>query len=91
MFPGHCIPIPADLYNNIDRKRWTYGTTTILYDNDTYVQIVDLVSQFIPAIQNITGGSLLMMVQLISKTMVNRSRAQGTDPMNVVPETQLCE
>ncbi|KAE8151805.1 bifunctional solanapyrone synthase [Aspergillus avenaceus] len=69
--------------------RWTYMTTTILLDNQTYVDTIDIVSQSNAAIKQITGGSLVIMAQPISKSMVDASRAIGGDPMNVTPAAQM--
>ncbi|KAI0846070.1 oxidase/Diels-Alderase [Daldinia vernicosa] len=73
--------------------RWTYAATTIAFDNststETYEGLIDVFSQFSSRVQNVTGGSLAPMVQPVSKSMVDQSRALGDDPMNVEDRAQL--
>lgn len=65
-------------------------TTTVLYNRQTYIDLVDVVAQSNEAMKKIAGGSLVIMAQPISQSMVNQSRARGEDPMNVTPTAQLC-
>ncbi|KAI1389021.1 oxidase/Diels-Alderase [Hypoxylon trugodes] len=69
--------------------RWTWGATTLGLDKDTYAGLIAVFSEFVPRIQNITGGTLAPMIQPISKTMVENSRVLGDDPMNVDPDPQI--
>ncbi|KAI2785053.1 oxidase/Diels-Alderase [Daldinia loculata] len=72
--------------------RWTYAATTLAFDNnskETYEGLIDVFSQFTSRIQKVTGGSFAPMVQPISKSMVDKSRALGEDPMNVEAKAQL--
>lgn len=74
-------------------RRWTYAATSLAFDNntDTYTGLIDIFSQYTSRIEKITGGSLAPMVQPISKTMVEQSRALGEDPMGVESKAQLCK
>ncbi|KAJ3498514.1 hypothetical protein NLG97_g1069 [Lecanicillium saksenae] len=70
--------------------RWTYAATTALLDKDTYVGIVDIISGFNERMQKIASGTLALMTQPISKSMVLASnRRVGGDPLGVRREAQL--
>ncbi|KAK6950570.1 hypothetical protein Daesc_008898 [Daldinia eschscholtzii] len=74
--------------------RWTYAATTLAFDSnskETYQGLIDVFSQFKSRIQKIPGGSFAPMVQPISKSMIDKSRAIGEDPMNVEARAQLCK
>ncbi|RYP51844.1 hypothetical protein DL768_002920 [Monosporascus sp. mg162] len=69
--------------------RWTYGTTTLYLDRETYVGLVNVISKFVPRVQGVQSGTLALMAQPISKSMAEASRERGGDPMNVTPRDQL--
>ncbi|KAF7538399.1 hypothetical protein G7054_g2974 [Neopestalotiopsis clavispora] len=72
-----------------DLARWTYGETTMYLDKDAYVELVDVVSDFIPRVQAVNSGTLALMAQPISKSMIAQSSQRGDEPMNVTPREQL--
>ncbi|KAI0199504.1 oxidase/Diels-Alderase [Astrocystis sublimbata] len=69
--------------------RWTWAATTLALDKNTYAGLISVFSEFVPRIQNVTGGTLAPMVQPISTSMVMNSRKLGDDPMNVDAVPQL--
>ncbi|KAI1462947.1 oxidase/Diels-Alderase [Daldinia caldariorum] len=103
--PFFQLPILADYtqvfdnfyeFANIDIPyavpRWTYAATTLAFDSnssETYQGLIDVFSQFKSRIQKIPGGSLAPMIQPVSKSMIDKSRALGDDPMNVEAKAQL--
>ena len=72
-------------------SRWTYGVTTVYLDSAAYIGLVDVISEFLPRVKEIQSGTLALMAQPISKSMVQLSRDRGDDPMNVTLREQLCK
>jgi hypothetical protein len=60
-------------------------------DKESYVGLIPVISKFIDRVRSVNSGTLALMAQPISKSMVDESRARGSDPMNVKPQAQLCK
>lgn len=63
----------------------------MLLDKESYVGLISVISEFIERVQSVNSGTLALMAQPISRSMVEESQAKGSDPMNVTPEPQLCK
>ncbi|KAI3316473.1 oxidase/Diels-Alderase [Xylariaceae sp. AK1471] len=70
--------------------RWTYGAISLYLDAEAYAGLVDVVKQFNLRVHQVQSGTLVLMPQPISKTMVEQSRRKGDGPLhNVAPREQL--
>ncbi|ROT40790.1 oxidase/Diels-Alderase [Sodiomyces alkalinus F11] len=58
-------------------------------DRDAYVGLVSVLSEFVARVQSVTSGTLALMAQPISQSMVDESLARGSDPMAVTAQAQL--
>lgn len=58
-------------------------------DKETYKGLIPIIARFSSRVQQLQSGTLALMVQPISKSMVEASRARGFDPMQVEAQAQL--
>ncbi|KAF2180129.1 bifunctional solanapyrone synthase [Zopfia rhizophila CBS 207.26] len=61
--------------------RWTQGATTFLLDEATYVDVGRLCQNASNTLSAIQGGTMILMPQPISKSMVTGSWKRGPNPM----------
>ena len=72
--------------------RWTWGTTTIYFDNQTYVDVANIaVAEAAVLLANVTGGTLVLFPQPISISMIEAAASRGDNPLGLVARPQLCE
>lgn len=70
---------------DIDRvvPRWAFGATTFLLDSDTYVDVARIAQNATANLATINGGSMVLMPQPISSSMITESTSRGANPMTV--------
>lgn len=78
-------------FTNVHLIRYIYAAMTIYYDEDAYQGLLDNVYSAQDEVKKLQGGTLLFTPQPISRSMVQKSRALGRDPMNIQDKTQLCK
>lgn len=71
------------LNEQVDRvvHRWTLGATTLLLDEATYVDVGRLAQETATSLTSINGGTMVLMPQPISSSMVSQSTSRGSNPM----------
>jgi hypothetical protein len=78
---------------DVDRvvPRWTYGATTLFLDNTTYVDIARITQEQSTQLSALNGGSMVLMPQPISESMIEESISRGENPMtqNLVKKPQM--
>jgi hypothetical protein len=78
---------------DIDRvvPRWTFGATTLLLDNATYVDVAKITQEQSTQLSVLNGGSMVLMPQPISVSMIEESKSRGMSPMtkNLVKKPQM--
>lgn len=68
---------------DVDRvvPRWTYGATSFLLDNSTYVDVARVAYNATANLATINGGTMVLMPQPISVSMIVESKSRGASPM----------
>jgi hypothetical protein len=80
----------------VDRvvPRWTLGATTYYLDEATYVDVGRIVQNASALLSSINGGSMVLMPQSTSQSMVTESTSRGTSPivssLNATAQMWLC-
>ncbi|KAF2473017.1 bifunctional solanapyrone synthase [Lindgomyces ingoldianus] len=71
------------LAEQVDRvvPRWTFGATTFFLDNETYVDAARISQIAAERLSTVNGGTMVLMPQPISKSMIKASRERGENPM----------
>lgn len=64
---------------------------TLYYDEAAYQGLLNIVYSAQDEIKKMQGGTLLLTPQPISRSMVQKSRALGRDPMNIQDKAQMCK
>jgi hypothetical protein len=74
--------------------RWTFGATTVYLDENTYVDVARIAQNATTDLATINGGTMVLMPQPISTSMISESTAQSTSPMvlglNATAQLWLC-
>ncbi|PQE03940.1 6-hydroxy-D-nicotine oxidase protein [Rutstroemia sp. NJR-2017a BVV2] len=61
--------------------RWTWGATTFYLDEATYVEVAQICQNATAGLAGINGGTMVLMPQPISTSMISESLARGESPM----------
>ncbi|MCJ1377216.1 hypothetical protein MMC17_000308 [Xylographa soralifera] len=69
--------------------RWSYGYTNLWLDNVTYVDILNICQEQGTKLAGVNGGTLVIIPQPISKTMVDASQNTGGNPLGLRSRAQL--
>ena len=60
-------------------------------DSPTYVEAAQICRNQSTKLQNITNGTLVLLPQPISKSMIAAASSTGSNPMNITPREQMCK
>ncbi|KAL6702551.1 hypothetical protein ACN47E_001548 [Coniothyrium glycines] len=76
---------------DIDRvvPRWTFGATTFYLDEKTYMDAAKIAQDAVQRLSAVNGATLVLMPQPISRSMVQKSRANGDTPFAVHDREQM--
>jgi hypothetical protein len=61
--------------------RWTWGASTFYLDDATYVEVAQICQNATARLVGINGGTMVLMPQPISESMISESISRGTNPM----------
>lgn len=91
--PGRRIPHLHVKFvsTNSGWRRWTFGATTFFLDNETYVEVGKISQEASKKMAAINGGTMVLMPQPISMSMIKASQARGRNPMNLTCREQMCK
>jgi len=71
--------------------RWTWGSTGFYLDKEAYIEVAKICQRATTKLAAINGGTMVLLPQPISKSMVTESNARGGGPMKVQNREQLCK
>jgi hypothetical protein len=78
---------------DVDRTvpRWTFGATTLFLDHATYVDVAQIAQEQSTQLSTLNGGSMVLMPQPISESMIQESNSREESPMtqNLVKRPQM--
>ncbi|KAG6991367.1 bifunctional solanapyrone synthase [Physcia stellaris] len=69
--------------------RWTWSTTTMYLDSPTYIEAATICQNQSAKLQSIANGTLVLLPQPISKSMITAASSTGGNPMGITPKEQM--